>query len=138
MNKKEKQEKRKGYMQEYLARYRENHHEIKITLSNQDYVVIKRIAEKQGTRVSAYIRQATMEQSRHLYLFPKDLEIEIKSAVRNMRSIGNNINQIARYCNEEQYSSPDSLETVFNFLRNIENEINNLKLKISPKISPQK
>jgi hypothetical protein len=74
-----------------------------------------------------------MEQSKNLYLFPKDLEIEIKSAVRNMRGIGNNINQIAKYCNEQRYSSPDSLETIFNFLRKIEDEIKGLKMKISPK-----
>jgi hypothetical protein len=129
----EKQERRKKYMQMYLARYREKHHEIKITLSNEDYAVIKRIAEKQGTRTSAYIRKAVMEQSRHLYLFPKDLEIEIKSAIRNMRAIGNNINQIARYCNEQKYSSLDSFETVFNLLRKIEDEIRNLKLKINRK-----
>jgi DNA-binding transcriptional MerR regulator len=129
----EKQEKRRKYMQEYLARYRDTHHEIKVTLSNEDYTVIKKIAEKQGVNTSAYIRKATMEQSKHLYLFPKDLEIEIKSAVRNMRGIGNNINQIARYCNEQGFSSPESLETIFNFLRKIEEEIRNLKLKINRK-----
>jgi len=129
----EKQEKRRQYMQEYLARYRERNHEIKITLSNKDYAVIKRIAEKQGTKTSAYIRQATMEQSRNLYLFPKDLEIDIKAAVRNIRGIGNNINQIAKYCNEQRYSSPGTFDTIFNFLRKIEEEIKNLKLRIQAK-----
>jgi hypothetical protein len=129
----EKQEKRRQYMRVYLARYRAKHHEIKITLSDKDFVVVKRIAEKQGMKTSAYIRNATMEQSKNLYLFPKDLEMEIKSAVRNLRGIGNNINQIARYCNEQEFSSPDSLATVFNFLRKIEEEIKSLKLKISPK-----
>jgi hypothetical protein len=129
----EKQENRRQYMQEYLACYRENHHEIKITLSNEDYAVVKRIAEKQGLRTATYIRKAVHEQTKNLYLFPKDIEEQIKQAVRNMRGIGNNINQIARYCNEQEFSSPDSLATVFNFLRKIEEEIKNLKLKISPK-----
>jgi 16S rRNA U516 pseudouridylate synthase RsuA-like enzyme len=129
----EKQEKRRKYMQEYLAEYRKHNHEIKITLSNADYAVIKRIAEKQGTKTSSFIRMATMEQSKHLYLFPKDLEIEIKGAIRNMRGIGNNINQIAKYCNEQHYSSPESLETIFNLLRKLEEEIKGLKLKIDKK-----
>jgi hypothetical protein len=129
----EKQEKRKMYMQEYLARYRNNHHEIKITFSNADYATIKRIAEKQGMKTAVYIRNAIHEQTKHLYLFPLDIEEQIKQAVRNMRGIGNNINQIARYCNEQRYSSPDSLEAIFNFLRKIEEEIKGLKLKISPK-----
>ncbi|MDR1987636.1 MAG: MobC family plasmid mobilization relaxosome protein [Candidatus Peribacteria bacterium] len=127
-----KQENRKEYMQEYLAHYREKHHEIKITFSNEDYAVIKKVAEKQGLRLSVYIRNAVHEQTKNLYLFPKNLEMEIKQAVRNMRGIGNNINQIARYCNcnEQGYSSPDSLESVFNLLKEIEEEVKNLKLKI--------
>jgi hypothetical protein len=116
----EKKEQRKKYMQDYLARYRESHHEIKVTLSNEDYAVIKRIAGKQGMKIGAYIRKAIMEQSKNLYLFPKDIEEQIKTAVRNMRGIGSNINQIARYCNEQGYSTPDSLEIVFNLLRKIE------------------
>jgi hypothetical protein len=52
-------------------------------------------------------------------------------AVRNMRAIGNNINQIAKYCNIECYSSPDNLEVVFNFLRKMEDEVKALRLKIS-------
>ncbi|MDR0614853.1 MAG: MobC family plasmid mobilization relaxosome protein [Lactobacillales bacterium] len=129
----EKQEQRKKYMQNYIAKYRETHREIKITFPKKDFTVIKKIAEKQGMKIATYIRQATHEQSRNLYLFPKELEEQIKIAVRNMRSIGNNINQIAKYCNEEYYSSPDNLETVFNFLRKIENEIKNIKLVVKEK-----
>ncbi|MDR3055707.1 MAG: MobC family plasmid mobilization relaxosome protein [Zoogloeaceae bacterium] len=134
----EKQEHRRKYMQDYLAKYRENHHEIKITFSNKDYGVIQKIAEKQGMRVATYIRQATHEQSKNLYLFPKELEEQITGAIRNIRGIGNNINQIAKYCNEQGYSSPSALETVFNFLREIENEIKNLKLVIQDKTEKQK
>jgi hypothetical protein len=129
----EKKEQRKMYMNDYLAKYREEHHEIRITFTQKDFAVIKGIAEKQGLKLSTYIRLATHEQSKNLYLFPKDLEEQIKAAVRNMRSIGNNINQIAKYCNEQRYSSPDTLETVFNFLRKIENEIKNIKLVVKEK-----
>jgi predicted DNA binding CopG/RHH family protein len=128
-----KNEKRQAYMQVYLVRYRETHHEIKLTFSNRDYEVIRKIAEKQGIRTATFIRQATMEQAKHLYLFPKEIEDFIKQAVRNMRAIGNNINQIAKYCNEQGYSSPGSLEIVFNFLRKMEDEMKNLKRNISKK-----
>jgi len=126
----EKQEKRKAYMQEYLAEYRKKTREIKITLSNKDYELIKRIAEKQGLKTSAYIRIAAMEQSKNLYLFPKDIEEQITLAVRNMRGIGNNINQIARYCNEQKFSCTDYLENGFNLIKIIEKEIKNLRLPI--------
>ncbi|GHU27213.1 hypothetical protein AGMMS50256_06580 [Betaproteobacteria bacterium] len=131
-------EKRKQYMQDYLAKYRENHHEVKITFNNKDFVVIKNIAQKQGMKVATFIRKATHEQARNLYLFPKELEEQIKGAVRNMRGIGNNINQIAKYCNEQGYSSPDTLETVFNFLKQIERDITNLKVIIQDKTGKKK
>jgi vacuolar-type H+-ATPase subunit C/Vma6 len=120
-------EKRKQYMQEYIAKYRDNHHEIQISLTNNDYEVIRRIAEKQEIKVATFIKISAYSQARSLYLFPKELENEIKLAVRNMRGIGNNINQIAKYSNEQGYTSPDSMEVVFNFLRSLENEIKNLK-----------
>jgi vacuolar-type H+-ATPase subunit C/Vma6 len=125
--------KRKQYMEAYLAKYRDTHHDIKITFSNTDYEVIRKIAEKQGIRTATFMRKAIMEQARHLYLFPKEIEEEIKLAVRNMRGIGNNINQIAKYCNEQGYSSPDSLEIVFNFLKKLEDEVKNLKQTITEK-----
>ena len=124
---------RKEYMLAYKAKYRATHHEILLAFSNIDYEVIKKIAEKQGVRTATFIRQATMEQARHLYLFPQEIEEEIKIAVRNFRAIGNNINQIAKYCNENRYSSPDNLEVVFNFLRKMEDEMNKLKLSIIKK-----
>jgi vacuolar-type H+-ATPase subunit C/Vma6 len=126
-------EKRKKYMQEYFAKYRESHHESYVTFTNRDYAIIEKIAEKQGMKMATFIKKATLEQARHLYLFPRDIEEQIKLAVRNMRAIGNNINQIARYSNEQGYSSPDSLESVFSFLRKMENEITNLKLSIISK-----
>jgi 23S rRNA maturation mini-RNase III len=129
----EKQDKRKEYMQAYLAHYRTSHREIKITFSNPDYAAIQRIAEKQGMKTAAYIRKVVHEQSKNLYLFPKDLEEQIQAAVRNIRGIGNNINQIARYCHGQKYSSSDTLEVIFNFLKKIEDEIKSLKLTITDK-----
>jgi hypothetical protein len=128
-----KTQKRKQYMQAYIAKYRDNHHIVKLTFTKSDYVVISKIAEKQGMRTATFIRKATMEQSRRLYLFPKDIEDEIKIAVRNMRGIGNNINQIAKYCNEQRFAAPEYLDTVFNLLRKMEEEIRSLKQSISEK-----
>jgi hypothetical protein len=128
-------EKRQKYMQEYLAKYRKDHHDTKLTFTNKEYAIISKIAEKQGIKLATFIRQATIEQAKYLYLFPKDIEEEIKKAVRNMRGIGNNINQIAKYSNEQGYTSPDSLEVVYNFLKDIENEIKSIKQIITQKLN---
>ena len=102
---------------------------MRITFSNSEHAIIEKIAEKQGLNVASFIRYATLSQAKNLYLFPKDMEDEIKKAVRNMRAIGNNINQIAKYCNEEGYASRDSMEIVFKFLYDLEKEIKALKEK---------
>ncbi|MDR1397682.1 MAG: MobC family plasmid mobilization relaxosome protein [Desulfarculales bacterium] len=127
-------EKRQKYMQEYLAKYHQSHHDTKLTFTNKEYEIIQKIAKKQGIRIATFIRYATMEQAKHLYLFPKDIEDDIKIAVRNMRGIGNNINQIARYSNEQGYTSPDSMEVVYNFLKDMENEVKSIKQIITRKI----
>ena len=116
---------------DYFARYLENNKQIRITFSNSEYEILNNIATKEGLTVSSFIRYATMSQAKNLYLFPKELEEQVKLAVRNMRGIGNNINQIAKYANEQGYASQDSMEVIFNYLLNLENEIKSLKQIIS-------
>jgi predicted transcriptional regulator len=129
----DKMQKRKQYMQAYIAKYRDNHHDVKLSFTKNDYTVISKIAEKQGMRTATFMRKAIMEQAKHLYLFPKEIEDEIKIAVRIMRTIGNNINQIAKYCNEQWYSSPENLEVAFNLLRKLEAEVKSIKEVITAK-----
>lgn len=122
-----KSQNRKGY----FAKYNEENKQVRITFSNSDFAVINSIAEKQGLTAASFIRYATMAQAKNLYLFPKELEDQIKLAVRNMRGIGNNINQIAKYANEQGYASRDSLEVVFNYLLHLEKEIKSIKEIVS-------
>ena len=123
----DKQGKRKAYMQAYLVNYRSNNREVKLTFSNIDYGVIEKIAKKEGLKTSAYMRKAVMEQSKQLYFFPKALEEEMKKAVHVMRGIGNNINQIAKYTNSQRYSSLETLENILNYLYSLEKELKSLK-----------
>lgn len=119
--------------QEYEAEYMKNNKRVRITFSNSDYNIIEKIATKQGLTPASFIRYATISQAKNLYLFPKELEDEIKHAVRNMRGIGNNINQIAKYANEQGYTSPASMEAIFNYLLNLEKEIKSLKNTLEKK-----
>lgn len=118
---------------DYFAQYYKNNKRVKITFSNADHAVIEKIAEKQGLTIASFIRYATLTQARNLYLFPKEIEDEIKKAVRNMRGIGNNINQVAKYCNEQGYASPDSMEVIFKYLYELEKELKSLKENLAAK-----
>lgn len=118
---------------EYREDYNKKNKVVKITFKNSDYEVIEKIADKQGLAIASFIRLATIEQAKNLYLFPKDIEDEIKKAVHNMRGIGNNINQIAKYANEQNYTSPESMEVIFNYLLRLEEEVHSVKKIITQK-----
>jgi len=123
MNKENKKETRK----EYFAEYNKKNQQTRITFSNVDYEFIKKVAEQQGLSVSSFIRFATIEQANNIYQFPKEIDDKLKIVVRNLRGIGTNINQIARYTNEQKYSSPDTIQVLMNYLKGLEEEIKNIK-----------
>jgi hypothetical protein len=114
-----RKERREKYLQDYLADYRKRHHEIKVTFSNTDYAIIKKIAEKQGMKPAVYIRNAVHEQTKHLYLFPLDVEEQIKQAVRNMRGIGNTINQLPDIATSKDFLHPIVWKTFLIFSRRL-------------------
>ena len=117
----------------YFAEYLKNNKQVRITFSNSEHAIIEKIATQQGLTVASFLRFAALTQARNLYLFPKEIEDEIKKAVRNMRGIGNNINQVAKYCNEQGYATPDSMEVIFKFLYDLEKEIKSLKDNLAAK-----
>ncbi|MDL2268615.1 MobC family plasmid mobilization relaxosome protein [Desulfosarcina sp. OttesenSCG-928-G17] len=122
---------KKADRKKYFVEYAKKNRQIRITFSNADYEIIDAIAKKQGLQIASFVRYATMTQAKNLYLFPKNLEEQIKLAVRNMRGIGNNINQVAKYANKEGYASRDSMETIFNYLYHLEKEIKSMKEIVS-------
>lgn len=115
---------------DYFAEYSKNNKHVRLTFSNTDYEVVDKIATQQGLTLASFIRYAALAQARNIFLFPKEVEDQIKLAVRNMRGIGNNINQIAKYANEQGYASSDSIEVILNHLHSLEKEIEKLKLII--------
>lgn len=120
----------KDNRKEYFAEYQKNNKHVRLTFSNTDYEVLDRISLKQGLTLASFIRYAALAQARNIFLFPKEVEDQIKLAVRNMRGIGNNINQIAKYANEQGYASSNSIEVILNHLHTLEKEIEKLKLII--------
>jgi|GEM_PF-2468769 len=116
-----------GNRKEYFAEYQKKNKHVKLTFSNADYEVVEKIATQQGLTLASFIRYATLAQAKNIFLFPKEVEEEIKKAVRNMRGIGTNINQIAKYANEQRFLSDDSVNVILNHLMNLEKELTSLK-----------
>lgn len=122
-------EDRKEYQRQYHKAYNQKKKAVKVYFDPKDYKAILKIATKQQKKLASFIREAVFAQARHVYLFPTSIEDEIKSGIRNMRGIGNNINQIAKHANEQGYISPESMEQVFQYLKKLEDEIKNLKIQ---------
>lgn len=130
INKNDMEDKAKEYQRQYNKAYCQKKKAVKVFFDLKDYNAILKIASKEQKKVATFIREAVFAQARHVYLLPKTIEDEIKLGVRNMRSIGNNINQIARHANEQGYITPESLESVLQHLKKLEDEIKSLKNKI--------
>ena len=114
---------------EYFAEYNKNNEQVRITFPNSDYTIIEEIATKQGLSVASFIRLATISQAKNLHLFPKELEDKMKETVFNIRKIGNNINQIAKYSNEQRHTNPEMIESLLVYLKDLEEEIKSISLK---------
>ena len=125
----ERVEKRKQYQKRYHKEYTRQKKIVEVCFDPKDYKAIQKVAQKEKKKVATFIREATFAQARHLYLYPSSIEDEIKAGIRNMRGIGNNINQIAKHANEQGYISPESMEAVFLHLKKLEDEIKNLRNK---------
>ena len=122
-------EDRKEYQRQYHKAYKQKKKAVKVYFDPKDYNAVLKIAAKEKKKLAAFIREAVFAQAKHVYLFPSSVEDEIKSGVRNMRAIGNNINQIARHANEQGYISLESMEQMFQYLKKLEDEIKSLKIK---------
>lgn len=118
---------KKDDRKEYFAEYNRNTRQTRITFSIVDYEFIEKVAKQQGLSVSAFIRYATIEQANNIYQFPKEIDEQLKTVVRTLRGIGTNVNQIAKYTNEQRYSSPDTIRVLMNYLKDLEDEIKNIK-----------
>lgn len=115
-----------GYYEEYFK----THKQVRVTFTNVEHGILEEVATKQGLTVAQFIRVATNEQARNLYLFPREIEEKLLKVVMNFKAIGNNINQIAKYTNEQRFSSPDTIQVLLNHLLNLENEVKATKLVI--------
>lgn len=125
----EQDDKRKEYQRQYHKEYSKKKKAVKVFFDPKDYVALEKVAQKENKAVATFIREATFAEARHLHLYPQSLENELREGVKNIRSIGNNINQIAKHANEQGYISRENLESVFQYLKNLEEELKGLKDK---------
>lgn len=130
---KEAEEKRKEYLKNYKVNYDKRKKRIEVYFDIQDYKAIEKIAGEHGIKPASFLRESALAQTKGLLLMPKEIEEEKKTAVRSLRGIANNINQIAKFSNEQGFTSQEMINSLLAYLKNLEAIIKAFELPIDDK-----
>ena len=74
-----------------LPDYKKKSHSVKVTFSPVDMIYLNSCASECGLRPAEYVYRAAMNQETTVLLTPDE-----RTAVNELRNIGNNLNQITR------------------------------------------
>ncbi len=96
---KEKAARLKAYRKVYWQSFKQRHARIYGTLTNDEHAEIKRVAEANGRSAWEQIWRESLAYRQGRYLPTRDIQARIERLYGQLRSIGNNLNQIARAAN---------------------------------------
>jgi hypothetical protein len=89
-------EEKKAKRRESKKRHREKTKRISITLSEEEYNLLKSRADKLNTKPTTYLKNVYNSYHKKTIVQSQDLQDDIKDLRFLIRNIANNINQIAR------------------------------------------
>ena len=94
---------RNQYMRRYMRDvYRKSRRRVTVTLHPAEYDKIQISAQRSGRKVAAFIRETTLASLAGHALIPKHVEQVIYQLTGQLRSAGNNLNQIAKHVNQQK------------------------------------
>ena len=114
---KAKSDYKKMYMQHYKREYNQKNKRLKLTFTNKEYDEILLAAEDCKKPVARYVKECFYAYIHSEYLVPDDTQIEKLGGL--LRQIGNNVNQIARWANENRYVQSESVQYLYQQLKMI-------------------
>ncbi len=104
---------------ELKREYRKNRKEYTLVFSSEYAFQLESLAKEKGMLVPEFIRSLLKAyQNDTGYILPK--ENELKTLILEMRKVGNNINQIARYINTNKAISINEFQTLQDRLSDLE------------------
>lgn len=113
-------ESRKDYQKTYKEKYKKRHKSVNVTLSLKEYKRLAELAEQQNTKPTTLMRELAFAQMDKQAVYPTELIELLKEHNRLIRSIANNLNQMAHHANI--FSDVDK-KTVFDHLRELHTTI---------------
>ena len=108
----------KSYMAAYRKEYSEKNKRVNVTLSNDEFKRVKQLAESNRKKVTSFAKDLLIQEVDKVYLLPEDEKIE--SLILQIRSIGNNINQLTRHIHRSGFIGPDDVNQLRAALKKIE------------------
>ncbi len=111
---------RRAYMRDYQRGRRARKKRVELLYDLDEYWLLKQEASRHGQKVAPFIKACTDAYLKKSYVVP-DEEV-VRDLRRALRSIGNNVNQIARRANWAGVEHQD-LEDVIGLIYQLEDRI---------------
>lgn len=93
-------EKRKAYLKDYWKSY--DKPRVTLTLSKQEHKEFSRVAEQEGIALATAIKNMALAYHQTRTIVPASLEETLREHNRLIRSVSNNVNQIAHRVNIDE------------------------------------
>lgn len=90
---------REQYQRDYRQQYKDHAKRVNLTFSLAEYRGIARSAKNAGSPVAAYVKRLALETHEGRSSAPEELAEQLADLERVIRSIANNVNQMARHSN---------------------------------------
>ena len=118
-----KEQYKKSYMKAYKKAYNQENKRVKLSFKLSEYQAIQKAAAKMKKPVATYIKENFEAYQNSEYIMPDDKQVLEMN--RLFLNISNNVNQIARYGNENRFISADSIKYLYQQLREIKSQMDN-------------
>lgn len=90
---------REQYQRDYRQQYKDHAKRVNLTFSLAEYRGIARSAKNVGSPVAAYVKRLALEAHEGRSSAPEELAEQLADLERVIRTIANNVNQMARHSN---------------------------------------
>jgi predicted DNA-binding ArsR family transcriptional regulator len=88
---------REQYQRDYRQQYKDHAKRVNLTFSLPEYRQIARAAKNAGSPVAAYVKRLALEAHDGRQTAPDELSEQLADLERVIRTIANNVNQMARH-----------------------------------------
>lgn len=90
---------REQYQRDYRQQYRDHAKRVNLTFSLAEYRGVARSAKDAGSPVATYLKRLALEAHEGRSAAPEELAEQLANLERVIRTIANNVNQMARHSN---------------------------------------